>query len=1307
MLPKCPYVGLTPFSEADAPFFFGREEDCRILISNLTAARLTLVYGPSGVGKSSLLHAGVARDLRAAADAALEEGCVPESIVVVFASWRERPLAQLAALIAKTVGELIERLPVSLETLGGSFEFDEASATASPPPLDELLATWNERLDELARRLERETGVRQPEHVELLIVLDQFEEYFLYHPDESGSGTFAGEFVRAVNRAGLRANFLVSIREDAYTQLDRFEEDIPGLFGNNIRIEHLGRAAAEEAIRGPVRRYAERGGSDDTPDDVEDALVAAVLKQVKTGTLGLGQTGGGVIESNESEADLRVETPFLQLVMERLWHEEREAGSRLLRLETLDRLGGANLIVRTHLDQAVAALDPDAQDIAARVFGRLVTPSGTKIAYLPSDLAALENVSTKQLSPMLEGLTQARILRAVARAPGEKEPHFEIFHDVLAPAVLDWRARWLQAQEHAEAERRLNADLEKQKEERLAAEQQARLEQETAGKFRMLFKVTGTLMLVAVGLAVWAVVERHKTNVATHHAEVSDLQTKMTAALARDPAQAITLAVQAVKKERSTDKQGWAVTGLRQALQQSALIAALRPEGGAVRDVAFSSDRGLVLTVAGRNADLWSAVDGRHIRRLSAGTDLLDASLSANGKFVVGGDADGRILRWNVSSGRLRILGQAGGPIVHLSFSPKRGRVLAATDDGEVTIRSARDGGRVRSLRAGRSLVAAEFSRDGTLVLTASEKRACVWSSRTGDLRGVLGGVKPCVHRGDQSVASGSAFSSSVSKLRVATFGPNSRFVVIGYDTGDASVWDVKTGRELGSHRMSGAVTSGAFDAKSKRVVTGAADGSVHVWQAKTGKLTVALRGHTDQVGSVAFSADGRWILTGSDDQTAAIWNAATGRREAVLPGHSDSVERAVFGKSRILTASDDGTGRLWRLPLQRPDRAFVGMLLGEFSQDGRRLAISRFEGATIVDLSSRRHRPLRTFPPYTIFATFTPDDSRVLTLSFSKIASWDAKTWRPIASIKTTWSVLWRDVSNDSRWAVLATSRALRLWDTGRAKPLHLERAVPFSKRDGSIQDVSVSDDGRYLAVAQSSGVAKVWDLRTHQPLSKGAAKVWNLRTHRPLSAFRLASTPTFKLSPDGSEVVGTAPLGQTKGLATERSGTTVWATRTGKPLFVLPTRGVASVVRFSPRGTLLVTAGDGNAARVWNAHKPKRIAVLRGHTGKINDVAFSPNGTFVATASDDGTVRVWVARTGTLVGTFRQGATDPARRVIFDAKGRRVLATGEHDSGAIYTCSVCVGIDDLLQLAGKLRPGSVAPSARPRSALRPTGSG
>ncbi len=64
--PPSPYKGLAPYedSDLDALLFFGRERESEVIAANLMAARLTILYGPSGVGKSSLLRAGVTSRLR-------------------------------------------------------------------------------------------------------------------------------------------------------------------------------------------------------------------------------------------------------------------------------------------------------------------------------------------------------------------------------------------------------------------------------------------------------------------------------------------------------------------------------------------------------------------------------------------------------------------------------------------------------------------------------------------------------------------------------------------------------------------------------------------------------------------------------------------------------------------------------------------------------------------------------------------------------------------------------------------------------------------------------------------------------------------------------------------------------------------------------------------------------------------------------------------------------------------------------------------------------------------------------------------
>ena len=58
LIKACPYRGLVPYFEEDADYFFGRQSDTQIIVANCMTTRVTLFYGASGVGKSSVLYDG-------------------------------------------------------------------------------------------------------------------------------------------------------------------------------------------------------------------------------------------------------------------------------------------------------------------------------------------------------------------------------------------------------------------------------------------------------------------------------------------------------------------------------------------------------------------------------------------------------------------------------------------------------------------------------------------------------------------------------------------------------------------------------------------------------------------------------------------------------------------------------------------------------------------------------------------------------------------------------------------------------------------------------------------------------------------------------------------------------------------------------------------------------------------------------------------------------------------------------------------------------------------------------------------------
>jgi len=137
---KSPYRGLAAFadSDLDALYFFGRERDSEIVVANLIASRLTVLYGPSGVGKSSLLLASVARALRR----------LPERpIVLVFSSWSEPPERALAEAIAEAAGiepgslvDVATRAQAERDDPARSVLLLAAGGGARPADVDDALA---------------------------------------------------------------------------------------------------------------------------------------------------------------------------------------------------------------------------------------------------------------------------------------------------------------------------------------------------------------------------------------------------------------------------------------------------------------------------------------------------------------------------------------------------------------------------------------------------------------------------------------------------------------------------------------------------------------------------------------------------------------------------------------------------------------------------------------------------------------------------------------------------------------------------------------------------------------------------------------------------------------------------------------------------------------------------------------------------------------------------------------------------------------------------------------------------------------
>jgi hypothetical protein len=663
---ESPYKGLARYEEADAAYFFGREAEADLVVANVLASRLTLLFGDSGVGKSSLLHAGVAPSLRAADDV----------VLVLFSDWRGDAATSLAAALRAECG------------------LDGASTDTGLAPT----------IAECAERSGRD----------VVVVLDQFEEYFVYHPDEDYQDSFAVEFPRAVTQADLPVSFLIAIRADALARLERFKGGIPRLFDNYLRLDRLSRDAAREAILAPIALHA--ASHADHAVTAEPALVERVLDEVEVGRVALGNAGAGMLDGTDSAGSAggrQIEAPYLQLVLVRLWDEERRAGSRTLRLETLEHLGGAERIVRTHLDVALAALSADEQDVAADLFRFLVTPSGTKIAHRVDDLAEYVGQPPGMVAHVLGRLAAGDT--RVVRPAGEDA--FEIYHDVLAAAVLDWRARHLHAIELAAVERRRRRRL------RLA----------------LAALVMAFVGGVAAGIIVWRV-QANRADKAEREAQAQALEVARAALYSKAiytghhaPLQSVAFAPDgrlAVSADEGGDVRIWETASGRE-------IADFRISGEA-HQAGFSPDGSLVVA-AGHKGDngkatVWNWRNGKEVAALEEPFGLDGATFDPSGRIIALPADDGTIRLWDWRADQVvRVLPDRGGVARKAAFSGDGRLLVAGTDDGHVRVWDWRNERVLADLptKPDNTVYAVAISSDGRYVAGGGQdSRARVWDWR-------------------------------------------------------------------------------------------------------------------------------------------------------------------------------------------------------------------------------------------------------------------------------------------------------------------------------------------------------------------------------------------------------------------------------------------------------------------------------------------------------------------------------------------------------------------------------------------------
>ncbi|MEB3340390.1 hypothetical protein [Okeania sp.] len=674
-------------------------------------------------------------------------------------------------------------------------------------------------------------------------------------------------------------------------------------------------------------------------------------------------------------------------------------------------------------------------------------------------------------------------------------------------------------------------------------------------------------------------------------------------------------------------------------------------------------------------------------------------------KLIASASADKTIKIWSKQGKLEKTLTDHTDKVSRISFSPNGQYLASASHDKTVKIWNfERLENKPISLKSHRdAVVTVNFSPNGQILASGSlDKTIKIWS-QTGILLRTI---------------------KTKTIIQWVNFHPNGNIIVAANQNGTIQLWNLKgqllTTIKHQDNNSNHAVYSANFSPDGKKLVTASRDKTIKIWNFSGNKLTLkkTITGHKEQIISAVFSPDGKTIASSSIDKTIKIW-ALDGTLLKTFLGHGDTVTQINFSPDNqtLVSASYDKSIKLWNLK-----NSSLNILKGHkhrilnvtFSADAQILASASQDNT--IKLWSSTGKQLNTLRGHTdrvSSVSFSPDSQILASGSYDNtVKLWyfntPQKNWRK------------ESINEPQDWQSDHQNNQYYLENKKHQKNQHynlekknncfvrlsnfclisLNTTIPFFPANLYSPSHQFSEEEKYSNLIE---ITVDTQLKT---CSK--TRCFPKSNYPPLPPLKKEETyPNLPLRnidlvghTDSVMSVAFSPDNQIIASGSKDKTVMLW-NREGKWLKTLPGhKKWVSSVSFSPDGKILASASDDGTVKLWT-NKGKLLRTINAHNSWILGVSFSPDGQAIATASYDNTVKLW-SLDGKLQKTFLKGASDSVTSVSFSPDGQ-VLASSSYD-GKVKLWSLNDG--SLLKTLSGHQDSVMSVSFSPNSKLLASGS-